>query len=369
MNLNTFDWLVLAFMLLPVVATLLPLIKHAHWVFRIFDFPRIQIATLNLICLPLNLMFALFEHPIFWLLAIVNIACLLLQLKEIAAYTRLTKPEVLVYQGEENEHTISLLTSNVLTPNRRADLLLTQIEQYQPDLVLTLESDAWWQEQLAPLEKKSGYIYTVNIPQDNLYGMHLYSRLPLRNVEVRHLVEDEIPSISAQVQLRSQDWIRIYCLHPMPPSPTEAETSTGRDAELLLVGREIEHNNHSVLVFGDLNDVAWSSTSRLFQTISGLLDPRKGRGLYNTFHAKYPLLRWPLDHIFHSNDFMIRKIKVLPYVGSDHFPVYGQFQLTPAVASIQEEPVATNDDKKEASEKIAKADPIKEVVREKYKDS
>ncbi|MDO5050480.1 MAG: hypothetical protein Q4D68_01955 [Moraxella equi] len=45
-------------MLLPVVATLLPLIKHDHWVFRIFDFPRLQIAIISLVCLPINALFA-----------------------------------------------------------------------------------------------------------------------------------------------------------------------------------------------------------------------------------------------------------------------------------------------------------------------
>lgn len=108
----------------------------------------------------------------------------------------------------------------------------------------------------------------------------------------------------------------------MPPTPTESATSTQRDAKLLLVGQEISNHNQSVLVFGDLNDVAWSTTSRLFQKTSGLLDPRVGRGLYSTFHAKYPFLRWPLDHIYHSNDFMMRDIRVLSEIGSDHFPVY-----------------------------------------------
>lgn len=363
---DTLSWLQLFLLLIPISATLLPLINHSHWGFRIFDFPRIQIAVSGLLFGLFNRLFSPNSHPVFIVLEILNIACFLYQIKEISAYTRLTKTEVLHYQGPDNERTISLITSNVLTHNHRSDLLLRQVEQYRPDVVLTLESDEWWEKQLSCLEEQQDYHYTVKIPLDNLYGMHLYSRLPLRNVEIRHWVAEDIPSIVAELQLRSGEWIYIYCLHPMPPSPTEAETSTDRDAELLLVGKEIAKYDHSVLVFGDLNDVAWSRTSCLFQQISGLLDPRKGRGLYNTFHAKYPLLRWPLDHIFHSSDFMMSDIRVLPYIGSDHFPVYGKFQFAPKAEAIQEKEQADAEEKREAEEKIAEADPLKEVVREKY---
>lgn len=363
------DWLLFALLCVPVLATLLPLVNHNHWSFRIFDFPRPQIAAVSLLCVVLNYVLQQHEHWLFVAFEILNLGCFAYQLKEISAYTRLSKPEVLRYRGEDNGRTVSLITANVLTGNRRSGLLLGQIGRCRPDVVLTLESDDWWERQLAVLEREQGYGYTVKIPLDNLYGMHLYSRLPLRNAEVRHWVAEDIPSIAAEMQLRSGEWIRIYCLHPMPPSPTEADTSTDRDAELLLVGKEIAQNNHSVLVFGDLNDVAWSRTSRLFQKISGLLDPRKGRGLFSTFHAGYPLFRWPLDHIFHSSDFMMSEIKVLPHIGSDHFPVYGKFQFVPAAEAVQEKEAADAEEKQEAREKIAEAEPVKEVVREKYTDN
>ncbi len=361
------NWLLFTLLFLPVLFTLLPLVKHDHWIFRIFDFPRLQIAVLNFSCLVVQLILQPTPAFLYLPLAIANLVCFIYQLKEVRAYTRLAKPEVMHYRGEDNQHTVSLLTSNVLTPNRQAGLLLDQIHRYEPDVVLTLESDQWWERQLSILENEWGYRYTVKIPLDNLYGMHLYSRLPLRNAEIRHWVAEDIPSIAAELQLRSGDWINLYCLHPMPPSPTEADTSTDRDAELLLVGKEIAKHDHSVLVFGDLNDVAWSYTSRLFQQISGLLDPRKGRGMFNTFHARYPFCRWPLDHIFHSSDFMMSDIKVLSYIGSDHFPVYGKFQFAPPAEPLQEKEAAEEEEIEEAKEKIAEAEPIKEVVQEKYK--
>ncbi|WP_274570823.1 endonuclease/exonuclease/phosphatase family protein [Neisseria leonii] len=366
-TLSPADWFLSAILSLPILATLLPLIRHNHWLFRIFDFPRVQIAAFSLLCLPLNVWLRSDGHWLFTLLQILNLACSVYQLKEILAYTRLAKVEVLPYNGPDDGNTVSLLTANVLTPNRRADLLLAQIRRLRPDVVLTLESDAWWEAQLDTLQTESDYAYAVKIPLDNLYGMHLYSRLPLENAEVRYWVADHIPSIATHLVLGSGKRIKLFCLHPMPPSPTEADTSTDRDAELLLVGREIQRCRDSVMVVGDLNDVAWSRTSRLFQSISGLLDPRKGRGLYNTFHARYPFLRWPLDHIFHSSDFMVSDIRVLPCIGSDHFPVYGKFQYQPAAGTIQEKEAADAAEQREAAEKIAEAEPLHEVAERHYR--
>lgn len=359
------DCLLLALLSVPVIATLLPFYDHDHWSVRIFDFPRQQIAALSLLLLALA---ALLQHSgsmLVRLIMLMNIGCALWQFWKISAYTRLRKPQVLSYHGADNDRTISILASNVLTPNRNSQALLQHIDAHCPHIVLTLESDSWWESQLAALEQD--YAWTVKIPLDNLYGMHLYSRLPLRNAQVLYRVRDDIPSIHAEVQLPSGEWIHIFCLHPMPPSPTESDTATERDGELLIVGKEIAAHDYSCLVFGDLNDVAWSRTSRLFQRISGLLDPRIGRGLFNTFHANWWFLRWPLDHIFHSNDFLVSELKVLSHIGSDHFPVYGKFQYQPRAQKHQPEPETQVGDHAEAAEKIAAAEPIHEQERVKYR--
>ena len=342
------------------------LIRRDEWWFRGADFPRLQILFVGLVALA-GLLFIQAEWTLVRELLLLGvIAAVAYQLKMVLPYTPIWKKQVLhVRRDQVNvEQQISLLVANVLTPNHKYHLLLEQINRLQPDVVLTLETDQIWQEALKPIE--ADYPYRVAVPQDNLYGMHLYSRLPLADTEVKFILSDETPSIHTTIRLRSGLDVQLYCLHPKPPSPTEAKDSTLRDAELLIVGDQIKDIDESCIVMGDLNDVAWSRTTRLFQRISGLLDPRVGRYFMNTFHADNPLLRWSLDHIFHSTDFGLVEMKRLPHIGSDHFPIYVVLQTGRIFEQKQQELEQTESDEDEAQqaiqEGIAKAEQEGKVV-------
>ena len=124
------------------------------------------------------------------------------------------------------------------------------------------------------------------------------------------------------------------------------------DAELLLVGRAIQAHDGPTVVAGDLNDVAWSHTSELFRRLARLLDPRVGRGLLPTFHADYKLLRWPLDHVFYSEHFLLSGMERLGDVGSDHFPIWVELCRAPHASAKQETPEASTEDHRDAREAI-----------------
>ncbi|MEO5567280.1 MAG: endonuclease/exonuclease/phosphatase family protein, partial [Gemmatimonadaceae bacterium] len=190
-------------------------------------------------------------------------------------------------------------------------------------------------------------------PLSNTYGMLLYSRLPLSGTSIDFLIEPDIPSIQAHVQLRNGEFVWLNCVHPRPPAPGENDESQERDAELLLVGKRVRDARQPVVVCGDLNDVAWSRTTRLFQKTSRLVDPRKGRGMFSTFHARVPGFRFPLDHILHSPSFRLTRMKRLPSVGSDHFPVYALLTYEPDAEAGQQAPTADAGDHREANATIA----------------
>ena len=333
---------------LLVLATALPLSRQDHWIFRSMDFPRFQLLIFAVILTVVMIAFLDLRSTATIILLGLTGLCLFWQLWWILPYTPLLPIEVKRSHDQSPNRKLSILTSNVLTSNRNAAALIDLVKEHEPELLVTLESDQWWQEQLAELEAEMPH--TIKCPLDNRYGMHLYSRLPLHDGEICFLVEDDVPSIHVAVELRSGDRVRAHFLHPAPPSPTENEESAERDAELIIVARSVADSDQPVIVAGDLNDVAWSSTTRLFRKISGLLDPRIGRGMFNTFHAGYPLMRWPLDHLFHSHHFTLRSIKRLPSIGSDHFPLFTSLSFTPTQKNQQEGPTAEREDRQRATE-------------------
>ncbi len=331
--------------------TVLARLPFYDWWIRVCDFPRLQLAVIALLVLLLS---AVSHSPWQWPTMVISLFVLLWQSWRILPYTRLWPKQVKDTQPGSEAHCFSLLVANVLTPNRNYSALTAQIHRWQPDLVLTLESDKRWQNEL---EASLGddWPYRVRVPQDNLYGMHLYSRLELLEPQVKRLVQEDIPSIHSGLRLRSGAVIRLYALHPRPPAPSESETSLWRDAELLLVGQEIRSDQAPCIVFGDLNDVAWSRTTRLFCRASAMLDPRRGRGMFSSFHARYPLLRWPLDHVFQSKHFTLKAIHRLAPFGSDHFPILAAFCYRPARSAEHEQSEMEEGDREQVKETLEEA--------------
>lgn len=345
-------WVVAILTLIMTLLTLLPLSRNQRWWVRIWDFPRLQMAVLSLVFLILELCLLPGGGVGSWIIVLFALGCALYQSWWIFPYTALAKTQV--KKTPHSTHSrIKLINCNVLMTNRKTEKLLNLIQQNQPDIVVLLETNLWWEQQMSPLE--ANYPHILKCPLENLYGMHVYSRLPLIESKIQYLVAEGIPSMHFRVRLQGGEEIVMHCLHPMPPSPTEDDESTNRDGELIAVGHTAARATYPTIVTGDLNDVAWSRTTRLFMKISGLLDPRRGRGMFNTFHASYPIFRWPLDHVFHSKEFTLVDLKRLKPIGSDHFPIMVELALNPQEGSTQQKLEIEQGDIEEAREKMANA--------------
>lgn len=347
----TIFWLVTA---LTSLITLLPLWRNPIWWVRGLDFPRLQFVSVICAVILLALFRLNLGHLSSWAILLLNLGYLAYHLWWIAPYTAFYPKEVKTDTQSSSGHSLTLLNANVLAPNRNAHSLLALVKEHKPDILVTLESNLWWQQQLSVLE--TDYPYTLQCPLENLYGMHVYSRLPLTDCHISYLVETDIPSMHCLIEFEGGTQVQAHFLHPAPPSPSENDESAPRDAELIMVAKSVAESKLPVIVAGDLNDVAWSRTTRLFRKISGLLDPRIGRGMFNTFNAKYPLIRWPLDHLFHSTHFRVISIKRLTLEGSDHFSLLTSLSLHPHQANGEGHLTADSDDKQQAKETLAAED-------------
>lgn len=336
--------------LLLLVATAIPFLHISHGFVRVFAFPRLQILAVSLVVAVLAAYFLVGEARnwiVGGLLIVMGVqaAC-------IAQFSPLRSRQSKRYEGDPHgPNTVSIISYNVKMSNRRYQDAVDLVTREAPDLALFMEVDDGWAEALEPLGQSMPHV--VSRPLDNSYGMILYSKLELSDIRIANLVMDKVPSIIARVTLRSGHDVSLYGIHPEPPVPYA--DSAGRDAELVKVARLVDADPLPAIVCGDLNDVAWSHTTRHFQRISRLLDPRVGRGFYNTFDARYPLLRWPLDHLFHNARFDFVEMRRLEHIGSDHFPMLFKLALTRDADCADYPEEADGDDLAESREMVADA--------------
>ncbi len=332
-------------------------IRHDYWIFRVLEYPRLQ--KLMLIAIVMILWFGIF--PLATVLEYVSFCLLLISavylLYKIYPYTTVCKKEMKGAAEKEQQRLLKLFTANVYQDNRNYDKLLEQIRSENPDLVFLVETDDAWCKAVSVLKKD--YPYSLVYPLENTYGLAFYSRIPLDSAMIRFLVKDEIPSLEAVITWGGSR-ILLIGLHPEPPVPGENLYSTAKDKELMKVALKVKECNCPCIVFGDLNDVAWSHTTELFRKASRLLDPRIGRGFYSTFSAKIWFMRFPLDYVFCSDHFHLADMKRLPENGSDHFATSTSLVLAPEKDMEQEAPRADNEELKEVRKKALEVLPENE---------
>lgn len=342
---------VLLFGFISFTGLVLPLFRKSYWWLRVFDYPKLHLVVLALVVVIMNYQIWRFNNSTATLFSLLILLISLLHVPAILKYTPLSRVNAKKTNNKSDSHCFRIIQCNIRMENKEVGKVIALVKKYQPDILLLVEPDNWWAENLKDLDNI--YVFRVKQPQENTYGMILYSKFPLEKTEINFLVKQDIPSIFTEIKLPASNRFLLYCLHPEPPRP--GTDTYERDAELLITGKRIKESQAPSMVVGDLNDVAWSYTSELFQRYSELLDPREGRGFYNTYNARIPVFRYPLDHFFYSKHFGLVKLQKLEDVGSDHFPMMMDLCLEPSQDHAQGQEQATEDDKETVRQKINEA--------------
>ena len=300
--------------------TALSTLRISKWWVKMWDAGRLQLMIFLGALLMIGIFTFDFSKDVEIALVLLLVGAIAYHLYTIYPFTSFHKKEI--EQTDKQDSTLRMLTCNVRMSNKQTDRLLALLNTQKPDVILLTETNQWWLDKIAVLEKQ--YPYTILQPQENTYGMALYSKFPLENSRVKFLVEKDIPSIHTNIKIKDEK-VQFIGLHPCPPAPWTNEEN--KDIELIKAAASTNYNLYPTVVTGDLNDVCWSQITQSFKAISGLKDPRVGRGFFNTYNANIPFFRYPVDHFFISDHFKLREIQKLPHVGSDHFPVLLEVNL------------------------------------------
>ena len=318
---------------LLALVTLLPLSGRHQWWIRMWDFPRVQIAVLQAVVLGLT--FAM-HGWLRWAVVVVTLAGLALHLARIRPYTRLARREVRFATARGDGHEVTLLAANVLLENQEVGRVAHLIEEVDPDVLLLMETDAAWIAALGPTLAR--YPTVLTSAEVKYYGMVFATRLPTEGARLLSLTDDDTPSCFADLTTAGGRAFHFVGLHPQPPVP--GVDTEERDAQILYAARFARKTEVPMVVMGDFNDAAWSDTSHTFKHYGRYLDPRRGRGLYASFHAKNPLVRVAIDQLFVTEEVGVVDFRLGPKVGSDHFPVIARVRIDPEEAKGLNRPPA-----------------------------
>ena len=339
-----------ALTLFLVVASVLPFFPFSHGIVRVGDFPRQQFLALAAALL-LASVFVGGDETGLRVIQMALAAVVAIQAPHILRFTPIWRRQTADAEASDEGERIRLVSSNVKMSNTHYRELADEIAAVDPDILVLMEVDDNWRAGVADLLAR--YDHVADAARDNSYGMIVGSKFPFESHEIDELLTEGVPSVIATIRTPKGNRFRAYFIHPEPPVPHRG--TEGRDGETALVALKVKDEKLPVMVTGDLNDVAWSVTTERFRKISGLLDPRIGRRIFSTFDARFPLLRWPLDHLFHSAEFRLIDMKRLNPCGSDHFPVCFELLFCRSEKAESEPEAADGDDIAEAREVVEEA--------------
>ena len=222
--------------------------------------------------------------------------------------------------GQAEGDVYRILFANVNKSNRRHRAVRELIAEADADFVLLLEVNQKWLDDLN-LEELN-YPYSIVFPQDNYFGLALYSRLPLYDTEILELGK---PSILARFEL-PKGQLTLLGVHTI--APRNAKFAQHRDMQMQAMADFISAQDGALLLVGDINMTSWSPSFWIFTRQSGLRDSSLGFGIQPTWPTDNWALQVPIDHALVSPQIIVHHREVGPHIGSDHYPLIMEFSFS-----------------------------------------
>jgi len=220
------------------------------------------------------------------------------------------------------DSTIKLLLANVFSGNKDTQKLLDLIIAEKADIVFLLEVTDRWNRDLTAL--RDPYLYSLNIPRDDNFGIAVLSRHPFASTRVIESPPFKYPTLIVELDIDGEI-VAFVTTHPTPPIGRFG--FEGRNEQLVDVAATMNTISGPRALIGDLNTTMWGHHYKALVQETGLVNARRGFGVIPSWPTQLPFAMIPLDQCLVSSDFTVLDIRTGPRIGSDHLPLIVELAL------------------------------------------
>lgn len=209
---------------------------------------------------------------------------------------------------------LKVVTLNLNSQNRSTGLVLEFVRGWQPDLLVLEEYNWYWKNELEPL--RVNYPYYWSAPRQDNFGIAIYSRYPLREMQTLYSGQASVPVLTGCVEVHGRQ-LSLMAAHTLPP--ISHFYSRLRDEQFLTMAELAARQDRPLLVVGDLNNTVWSHSFQDFLKRASLKATASECGMIATWPSALPIVQ--IDHALVSPDLGVKGCWRGSEVGSDHRPL------------------------------------------------
>ncbi len=227
-------------------------------------------------------------------------------------------------RAHDSENTLKIVQLNVLRLNKSTKEVTAWIRKENPDVLVVQEIDSEWRAALSQIADL--FQNRILVERRDDFGIAVFSKHRILSRRTQVLPFINVPALFLVLDFKGTS-IRLATMHAPPPMG-DVQIAARRGA-LDQIERWAKADPDSpAIVAADLNITPYTAVWRQFIAASGLVDPRRGRGLLTTWPAFVPdPFRIPIDHILHNRSFRMVTLRTGEWLGSDHLALIAVLEL------------------------------------------
>lgn len=218
--------------------------------------------------------------------------------------------------AERDADALHIVAHNLKLSSPEFGAALNYLQRSDADILILAEFTRGWRAALVPLE--ATYPHRVQRPRTHPWGMAIYSRVPLLNLEQLQLTEHDNVQFHFTLSVSGRP-VELFAVHLF--SPVKPGFAHRRNQQLEELAALVSASKHPALVVGDMNITPFSPYFAEFLSKSGLQDTRRRWGFHITWPT-HPIPLWiPIDHCLAAPELNVASVDRGPNIGSDHYPL------------------------------------------------